>query len=71
MLTKVLKYVWGITALASLSLGVYNLLVVPGMNYKKFVPLVVFVFCSIVFFNLRSQVKFKEKLDRKNQENQS
>lgn len=70
MLTKVLQYVWGITALASLALGVYNLLIVPGTDYKKFLPLVVFLFCTIVFFNLRSQVKFKEKLDQKNQENQ-
>lgn len=69
--TRILQYIWAITALLSLGVSIYKLVLIQSITHKVYFPFFISIFCTILFFNLRSQNRFLAKMKSKeNSENQ-
>jgi len=69
---KILQYfekAWIGAAIASIIVAVYNLISLREINNRVYFPVFCAMFCVLIWFNIRGQRKFKEKMFRENPEN--
>lgn len=69
---KILQYfekAWIGVAIASIMVAVYNLISLGEINNRVYFPIFCAVFCVLIWFNIRGQRKFREKMFGENPEN--
>jgi hypothetical protein len=63
---------WVAAIAASLAVTVYNLITLRVFDYHVYFPFFCAVFCTLIWYNIRGQRKFREKMfgnkDQKRQE---
>jgi Na+/pantothenate symporter len=68
---KILQYfekAWIAAAIVSLVVGVYNFATLQNFNNRVYFPLFCAMFCVLIWFNLRGQRKFREKVFKKTED---
>lgn len=66
-LIKLLQVVWVFTAVFAFGLGIYNYIEIQKIDSPVYVPLIISVFCVILFFNLKRQAAISDKIKNKNE----
>lgn len=61
---ELLEKAWIIAAAAALVVTVYNAITVQAINHKVYFPFFCAMFCGLLWFNVRGQRRFKEKMDQ-------
>jgi hypothetical protein len=68
-LIKILQAIWIFTAIFAFGLGIYNYTEIQKIDSPVYVPFIIFIFCVILFFNLKRQAaisnNIKEQKDNK------
>jgi hypothetical protein len=62
---KILVYLekaWLIAAAASVMVALYNLITIRSFDVHVYFPLICAGFCMLIWFNVRGQRKFREKI---------
>lgn len=63
MFTKILQYIWAFTSVVSLGFSIYKLIEIQQITHKVYFPFFISILCAILFLNLRSQNRFKARMD--------
>ena len=62
---KILLYLekaWLIAASASVIVAIYNLITIRAFEVRVYFPLICAGFCMLIWFNVRGQRKFRDKI---------
>jgi hypothetical protein len=68
---KILQYLekaWIVAAIASLVVAVYNLISLRTFDNHVYFPLFCAGFCMLIWFNVRGQRRFRDKIFREKEE---
>ena len=71
---KILQYfekAWIGAAIASVVVGVFNLFTIGQINNRVYFPFICAMFCVLIWFNIRGQRRFREKMFDENGEKRS
>jgi hypothetical protein len=63
MFTKILQYIWAFTALLSLGFSIYKFVTIQQITHDVYFPFFISIFCGVLFLNLRSQNRFRDKME--------
>jgi len=69
---KILEYfekAWIMAIGASLAVAVYNLITLRVFDNRVYFPVFCAMFCSLIWFNIRGQRRFREKMMGEQKEN--
>jgi energy-coupling factor transporter transmembrane protein EcfT len=66
---RVVEKIWILAAIASFAVVVVNFLKIGTINHLVYFPFFCGIFCIILFFNLRSQNNFKDKMKQQKNNN--
>lgn len=61
---RVVEKFWIVASLASFAVVIINFIKINKVNHTVYFPFFCGIFCLILFFNLRSQNNFKDKLKK-------
>lgn len=61
---ELLEKAWIVAAAAALVVALYNVVTVQAFNHQVYFPLLCAMFCGLLWFNVRGQRRFKEKMDK-------
>jgi uncharacterized membrane protein len=64
---QILERAWLLAATAALLVAIYYLVTTQAFNHFVYFPLFCCAFCVFLFFNVRSQRKFKETIEKEKQ----
>lgn len=53
---------WILAAMASIIVGFYNLITIHAINNRVYFPFFCAGFCLLIWFNIRGQRRFREKI---------
>ena len=65
---KYLEKAWIVAALCAIIVMLYNLITLRVFDNKVYFPLFCAVFCLLIWYNIRGQRRFREKIINENQE---
>ena len=63
-----LQYAWMVAAGCALVAAIYNLVTLATFDYHVYFPLFCAVFCGLIWYNIRGQRRFREKVAQQNRE---
>lgn len=69
---KILEYfekAWIMAMIAAFGVAIYNLVMLRGFDRHVYFPIICGVFCLLIWYNLRGQRKFREKMLQDEQHN--
>jgi hypothetical protein len=69
---KILQYLekaWIGAIIVSLIVALYNLITVQKFNHLVYFPIISAAFCALVWFNIRGQRRFRERIIERTDEN--
>lgn len=61
---ELLEKAWIIAAAAALVVTVYNAVTIQAINHKVYFPFFCAMFCGLLWFNVRGQRRFREKMEQ-------
>lgn len=71
---KILQYfekAWIVAAVAALIVAVYNLVTLRTFDNHVYFPILCAMFCVLIWYNLRGQRKFREKMMDENRQKEN
>jgi len=61
-----LQYAWMVATVCALSVVVYNLVTLQTFDYRVYFPLFCALFCILIWYNIRGQRRFRDKVMQEN-----
>lgn len=65
---KLLETAWLAAIVIALLLGTYNAITLGNFSYHVYTPYVCAVFCGLIFYNIRRQRLFLEKMEHESKQ---